>query len=123
MAKIKGLQKVMNNLNREIGKIKEGTMKGLIESAAFIRVDMDKTPPKIPIDTSNLRSSWFTTPNPTPKGPSLILGFGAAYAVFVHENLEARNWNRPGSGAKFFEAALKRNTKEILRIIGNNAKI
>lgn len=64
-AGIKGFDEVMTNLNREIEKIKGGTMKGLLESAEIIRKDMDKTPPTIPVDTGNLRQSWFVT---TPKG-------------------------------------------------------
>jgi len=57
--KIKGFDEVMHNLNTEIQKIEGRTMEGLIRAAATIRKDMDKTPPLIPVDTGNMRASWF----------------------------------------------------------------
>ena len=61
------------------------------------------------------------------KEPVLIMGFSANYAVFVHEMVGGEgggiNWNRPGSGAKFFEEALKRNEGQMLRTIRDNAYI
>ena len=64
------------------------------------------------------------------KGLMLMMGFSANYATFVHENVGAKFFGRggkkpgrPGSGAKFFEASLKKNKQAILQIIGNNARI
>ena len=140
MDNIKGLDKVMGNLNREIQAIKGRSMQGLIKAAILIRADMDKTPPLIPIDTGNLRASW--NPGiPIKKGNEIgiTIGFSANYAVFVHEMVDAdftsarwrykkgkkRKWYTPraGSGAKFFEYSIKRNEKEVLLIIANNAQI
>lgn len=59
--RLKGVEKVMKNLNREIKGIKNRSMKGLIESAILIRRDMEVSPPLIPVDTGNLRASWFVT--------------------------------------------------------------
>lgn len=54
----------------------------------------------------------------------VIIGFSANYAVWVHELVEGDiNWNRPGSGAKFLEAHLKMNEKEIIQTIAQHAKI
>lgn len=55
--------------------------------------------------------------------PVLIMGFTANYAMWVHEMLGDINWSRPGSGAKFFEAALSRNTDVIVNTIWKYAKI
>jgi len=123
---IKGMDVVLANLNKEIAKIEVRSTVGLIDSAIVIRRDMDKTPPLIPLDTGNLRASWFTTSFRKVKQFGLVLGFNANYAVFVHEMIgkgKKINWKRPGSGPKFFEAALKRNKDNILRIIGTNARI
>ena len=57
---IQGFKKVIDNLNKEVKKIKGRTLKGLIEGAIIIRRDMEVTPPVIPIDLGNLRASWFT---------------------------------------------------------------
>ena len=118
---IKGFDKVKRNLNKEIMAIQGRSMQGLIEAAIFIRRDMEETPPLIPIDTGNLRASWFTSPIREGAKFGLMIGFSANYAVFVHENMEA-TFSRPGAGPKFLEAALSRNKEEILTIIGNNTR-
>ena len=128
MAKIAGFAKVKANLNKAILKIEGGSMKGLIEFAIIIRRDMDKTEPLIPVGkTGNLRASWFTDPIKVKGMPGLLIGFGANYAVFVHEMVDKEagviNWNRPGSGAKFFEQSLTRNEKLGLQTIRDNAYI
>lgn len=153
-----GLDTVLKNLNKEIAGIRNRSLKGLIRAQIVVRRDMDKTPPKIPVDTGNLRSSYFTV---TSKGtteagdspkfsgeevsklqaghaavmneqqgsivgkldPTLIMGFTAYYAMYVHEMVEAEHFTRSGSGAKFMEAALKRNKDKILEIIAKEAKI
>lgn len=130
---IKGFDKVNRNLNKEIKGIKGRTMKGLIESAIIIRVDMDKTPPKIPVDTGNLRASWFTFQLRTLKGIGLIMGFSANYAFVVHERVEGApwgdgtvgkiDWNRSGSGPKFLQASLFRNAPLVLATIQKNARV
>lgn len=122
MAQLKGIDIVVRNLNKEIKKIEGRSLKGLIKSAALIRKDMEDTPPLIPVDTGNLRASWFTSPFMIGKLQGLLIGFTAAYAFFVHEII-GRNFKRLGAGAKFFEAALKRNTNKILSIIQQEAKI
>ena len=179
MATLKGFDTVMRNLNKEIIEIEGRTMKGLIKAQILIRRDMEHTAPLTPIDTGNLRASWFVVTSmknsePTEaeapnfksekkvkdkdgkmrlvhidvsqlkidyetavnkaqgkissiRFPVLIMGFGANYAVFVHEMVDKSgvkiNWSRPGSGPKFFESAINRNKDKVLQIIRDNAKI
>lgn len=119
--RVTGVDKVLRNLNREIKQIEGLTMKGLIQSAILIRRDMEQTSPKIPVDTGNLRASWFTDSHYQGQNPVVRLGFSAYYAWKVHENVGA-NFKRPGAGAKFLEAALKRNKNQILKTIAREAK-
>lgn len=162
---IKGMDIVLSNLNREILKIKGRTLKGLIEASIIVRRDMEYTAPSIPVDTGNLRASWFTvtatgiqdgsSPNfkeenaakmasehssviastrslvqaASVKGPALMMGFSANYAMWVHEMVGA-NFRQPKkeavkapTGAKFFEKSLKRNKALILETIRKNAQI
>lgn len=138
--RVKGLDRVMKNLNREIKRIENRSMSGLIKSSVLIRKDMEDTSPKIPVDTGNLRASWFTSTFYDGNNPGLLIGFTAAYAVYVHEMLGRKieisssgtehkfrrktiNWSRPGSGPKYLEAHVKSNTNNILKIIGEKAKI
>jgi len=56
----------------------------------------------------------------------VMMGYSANYAVHVHEgphgNLGA-NFQRPGAGIKWFEAAFNRNARKIIRVIAANAQI
>lgn len=56
---LEGMQTVLRNLNNEIKKIEGRTESGMIRAAIQVRRDMEKVPPVIPVDTSNLRASWF----------------------------------------------------------------
>ena len=120
--KIKGLNNVMKNLNNEIRAIEGRSTMGLLESAALIRNDMEKTPPLVPVDTGALRASWFATPLAGQKFPIVLAGFKVNYAAYVHEMVGA-NFKRSGAGAKFLEAAVKRNSQEIVKIVQKNAKV
>jgi hypothetical protein len=56
---IYGFETVMNNLNIELERIGNASMRGLIECAIEIRRDTEKSSPKTPVDLGNLRASWF----------------------------------------------------------------
>jgi hypothetical protein len=57
-------------------------------------------------------------------GPTVIMGFSAYYGLYVHEMVDPKvNWTRPNSGPKFFQASIRRNKKEVLRIIRDYARI
>lgn len=119
---LRGMKEVLNNLNSKLTEIKDMSMKGLLEVAVFIRRDMDYTPPLIPVDTGNLRNSWTVVPNK--EKIQITMGFRTEYATSVHERTSPlTKWKRKGSGAKFFESALMRNTNNILEILRNNSKI
>lgn len=123
MRRIKGLDKVLSNLNKEIIKIKSGTIQGLVVAASQILTDADKTSPTIPVDTGNLRASRFITPmNAQSNNPYVLFGFSANYAACVHEMMGA-NFQRPGSGAKFLETSIKRNYDNVLIIVQKHAKV
>jgi hypothetical protein len=129
MSYLKGVDTVMANLNKEIQAIEGRSMKGLIESANLIRYSMDKDEPKIPVDTDNLRGSWFANPMRLLSKMFVRMGFTANYAAYVHEMIgptktgKKINWNRTGSGPKFFEASIKRNKEKILKTIRDSARI
>lgn len=133
---LKGLDNVLSKLKKETDAIPGKTLKGLIRAAIIVRRDMEQTEPKIPVDTGNLRSSYFLVtsngdtmdgvnpgiPKQAVPGPYVALGFSANYAVKVHEAVNI-TFKRPGSGAKFLESALDRNTNSILEMIKKEAQI
>jgi hypothetical protein len=58
----------------------------------------------------------------TYKGPIVIAGYSANYALWVHEMIGAK-FQRKGAGPKWFEIAIKTKQAEILKIIQSNAKV
>jgi hypothetical protein len=53
------LNKVVNNLNKKLNDIPNKTLSGFLRSAALILEDTEKTIPKTPVDTGNMRASRF----------------------------------------------------------------
>ena len=122
MAFLRGLDNVMRNLNREVKAIEGRSLKGMGLAVMEVRRSMDQTFPLIPVDTGNLRDSWFAEPLNLPIGPAVIFGFSAQYSVLVHEMLGV-HFQRPGAGPKFFQAHLRKNKGKILEIISREAHI
>ncbi len=91
-------------------------------------VDAGSTPDFKGSQAATLQSTHVTTLSSLgtaltkSKNPIVVFGFSANYAVWVHENIGAK-FKRPGTGAKFLEAAVSRNTNEILKVITESAKI
>jgi len=54
--------------------------------------------------------------------PGVALGFSAKYAAEVHE-MTGVDWQRKGSGGKFFEKAIDNNIDEMVKVISKEAKI
>ncbi len=57
------------------------------------------------------------------KNITVILGYGANYAIWVHEMEGDIHWSKEGTGAKWFEKSLKRNKNVMLKFIGTSARI
>jgi hypothetical protein len=126
---LKGLEQVVANLNKEIKAIEGRSLAGLIRAAIVVRRRMDEVPPLIPISPGggHLRASWTTDPGYKGNNPFITLKFTQNYAVYVHEMMDRANrkinWSRPGSGPKFFQAALRGSTAKIMEVIRQEAMI
>lgn len=66
---LKGMDQLLRNLNKEISGLKKRTLTGLIRGAIVIMNEADKM---VPIDTSNLRHSFFIVTFRSPKDHSTI---------------------------------------------------
>ena len=137
-----GLNTVLRNLAQESKAIEGRTLKGLIRGAIIIKRDMLQTPPTVPWKTGNLVGSFFIVTSKgsvqqgmpsegldvalaevvTFDGPAVTLGFGAEYAVFVHEMVGA-NFTKEGSGAKFMISSLNNTRQKVLAVIREEARI
>ena len=113
--KTTGLDKVLRNLNRRINAIEGRTKGGLAEAAMIVQGrSMELTPH----DTGHLEGSAYVNPvKELPQGPTVEIGYWAAYALYVHET--DRNYKR--GQWKFLETALKEMTKKMLAVIRHSA--
>lgn len=112
---------LVKRLNSALKAYPHYTMRGLINAARLIKRDCELTPPLTPLDTGNLRASFFITSWMLSVGgwdkPIVALGYTTAadYAPYVHERTDPKvQWSRPGSGPKWFEEALRRNMDNVL---------
>lgn len=107
---VEGLDRVMGNLNREVGKIVGRTIAGLLAGGLIIQAEAQR---RVPVDTGNLKGSAFTRKDPN-NDRVVETGFNAAYAIFVHENLEAHHDN---GEAKYLENAVTNKQDEVVKAI------
>jgi hypothetical protein len=88
---IKGVDKVLRNLNSEIGKIKTKSIAGLMAGGLIVQAGAQK---RVPVEYGNLRGSAYT--RRAQNNPMAVeVGFGAEYALFVHENMEMKWQGKP----------------------------
>lgn len=71
---------------------------------------------KTPVDTGLLRKSARTEANGAGFRTEVTVSFSSAYAIYVHENLEA---NHPVGEAKFLERAAMEKKQDILDLVKN----
>ena len=128
-AGIIGLDNLNKNLNKELERNKLQSLNGFTRVGILLNREVMTVSPTVPLDTGNLRGSWFTEfmTDMVTRNIGMRFGFSANYAMYVHERVEGApwgegtvediNWNEPGSGPKFLEAAMKRNTDKILLIM------
>jgi hypothetical protein len=58
--------------------------------------------------------------------PMMIMGYSAPYALYVHEivhRFPGAEFRREGAGWKWFQKAVNRNVRTIVKIISDNAQI
>lgn len=152
--KLKGVDKFMRNFDKEVRQLRGRTLDGMI--AAVIELQREAEP-GTPIDTGNLRASWFTVSirgeektqivvtkfedsqaqsnHRSVKAraqsavkelnkfyqPVVLFGYTANYAVFVHENVDAK-FKRPGAKARWLYLAMQTSRQKMLNAIAEKAK-
>jgi len=135
LTKVTGVQEVLRNLDKTSTAFGKRLEASLIRTGLWIQRESMKI---VPVDTGNLKASAFTRRVEGTSGLNTVVfvGFTAAYAIYVHENLEAAHGeafnakyaqeiaqgleHRRGKNqqAKFLEYVVRKHQKEILRRIG-----
>lgn len=108
---VKGLKKVKDNLAKFNRQGKSAVAAALYQEGQSIgRNSRDRTP----VDTGLLRETIYVQ-RPKINNPDVAIGYGAFYAVFVHERTELRH--KIGE-AKFLQKALNRASRGFVGRVG-----
>jgi len=115
---VTGQDKIIRNLNKQIVAMSERNRAGMSEAALIVkRESMIRTPVK----TGNLKGSTYTAVVSNMRtGVSGEIGYTAAYAVYVHENLDAHH--NVGQ-ARFLAMALVAKERAVLEALRRHATI
>ena len=131
---ISGLNQVLANTKKATALIRAGERRGLLRAGFFLQ---RKSQDIVPWDEGNLHSTAFTRPEMTALGDSVIVGYTAEYAVYVHEDMEKahgeaynkkyamkivagiKGYHTRGENqqAKFLEKPARENRTEMLAMI------
>lgn len=110
--------RVLRNLNQFILATKGRTQAGIQTALSFIE---NKAVVKTPVDTGNLRNSYYKKALTFKKDfPAGEIGNTAEYALYVHENLESKHTI---GEARYLEKAIVENVQTIQNIIASRIKV
>lgn len=110
----KELKKTFREQSRYLGK---GFEEGLVLGGLIIQAEsMAHTP----VDTGALRNSHRTTKTGGGFKTIVRVSCQTAYAIFVHENLEASH--AAGTWAKFMTRAVEKKQKDVIAVIKQKMK-
>lgn len=117
--RIQGITELLRSLRDIQAQMAMARRAALTKIGVIIKADAVR---KAPVDTGNLRNSaYYEVEN-----DKVRIGFSAAYAAFVHENIEEKLRGQPRSGgtgrgnywdsggSKFLENAVKENQDRII---------
>lgn len=117
---IENLDRLFGKLDKLVENIEGRSAAGAFAAGLMVQAEAQR---RTPVDTGNLRGSAFTRRVPedlTPDGWATVeVGFSADYAVFVHEDMEARH---AVGQAKFLESAVYDLRERIVEVIKQHAR-
>lgn len=113
IARMSGMSKVLSNLRKSSIVIGAHTEIGLKKAGLFLQRESQQV---VPVDEGNLKAGAGTR-NIGGAGflVDIIVFYLAIYAVYVHENLDAKH--SEGQQAKFLEGPARINRTKLLEIV------
>lgn len=109
---VQGVKSIAAAIKAAEAKTTKGLRVGLLRAGLFLQRESQKI---VPIDTNALRASAATRIEGSGLESSVIVSYGTEYAVYVHEDLNARH--KPGKTAKFLTRPLHEKKKQIQAIV------
>ena len=103
---------VQKALRKAKARHAKGVERGVKRAGLFLLRESQKI---VPIDTAALKNSGNTRAEGEGLDIEVIVSYGTDYAVFVHEDLNARH--KKGKKAKFLEGPAREKRRELQQII------
>lgn len=127
--RVEGVENCLDNLNVEINRIRGRTVAGLLAGGLKIQRESQR---RVPVEYGDLKRSAYTRKMPE-NDQAVEVGYSAAYAIYVHENLEMKlrgeprpsglgeYWG-PNGQSKFLETAAIDLSDEVVRLVAAYAR-
>lgn len=110
--KLQGVGNVLKEFSNFESRTAKKAERGLLKAALFI---LRKSQKIVPVDTGALKNSGRARLTGRGFTANAIIEYLVAYAIYVHENLEAKH--KAGKFAKFVEIPMRAHRQEIKDII------
>lgn len=135
---VRNVAKVIAQFRQAKKRHAKGMNRGLKKAGAFL---IAKSLEIVPVDTGNLKASWFVRAEGEGFTTVVYVGYTAEYAIFVHEDLELRHgadfnawyWEDiqagrehergPNQQAKFLEQPLRQNRRQLAKIVKTEMEV
>jgi len=114
---VQGIKSLKAKLKRHPKATTVGLRRGLYRGGLYLQRMSQMI---VPVDTATLKGSANTRLEGEGLGSAAVVGYGTDYAVYVHEDLEARH--KPGKAAKFLETPLREKRDKIAKIVHDAIK-
>ncbi len=114
--KLDGISGLRAALDAAARKTADGVERGVVKAALVLQRESQL---RVPVDTGALRNSAFTRKEGSGVNTAAVVGYTQAYAVVVHEDLEAHH---PVGEAKYLERPARELAPELAAIIAAEAR-
>jgi hypothetical protein len=133
IASVSGLTEVIARLREAQKKTGEGIARGLKKAGLMLQRESQL---RVPVNFGNLKASAFTRAQGEGYSTVVIVGYTAAYALYVHESVgmklqglprpkgRGHYWDPQGKEqAKFLEEPARSMAKQLRQVILNEGKV
>lgn len=109
---IKGVRNLQKDFEKQGKKKRKGFERGLKKAGLFLQTASQEI---VPVEFSVLKNSAQTRAIGTGSKFNVLVSYGTDYAIYVHEDLEAKH--KSGKVAKFLEKPARENQDEMVAIV------
>lgn len=109
---VQGVQAIIRNRMRVQKNMLAAKRRGLLKACLFLQRESQKI---VPVRYGILRNSAFSRVEGEGAKMTGVVGYTAHYAIYVHENLNARH--APGKTAKYLSGPMRVHAETLRKII------